>query len=298
MRRVFSPLGTSFRIRRRVWPQAPLLACLLLLTPLPAIANDTALHHGRFGPEPVGGGFKGRESAIRMKAEKLTIAMGKVATTVTCRFTFENTLKVQAIQLVGFPDEGAGLAEEVRRRREAMERDFMPPLRKVRTTVDGVEVAAPIKFGYVKTPASGEGWVAAGPQDGWLMAWHAARVAFPPGKPVIVERHYETDNAENAIGARFFEYVTHTGGAWHGKIGELVAEVTLVDGLTVADLRWPGDAIPVGQGGGVYVAGMGSRPAKAGWQVLDPTHLQLHWRDFEPRVEKARSGFALWIQIP
>lgn len=272
-------------------------ACLVLVTAAPALANDTALHHGRFGPEPVGGGFKGPESAIRMVKEHLAIQMGKSATKVVCRFTFENGLKVPAVQLVGFPDEGAGMAEEARRRREPVERDFMPPLRNVRTTVDGTAVAAPIKFGFVKTPASGEGWVAAGPKDGWLMAWHAARVTFPPGKPVVVERAYETDNAENAIGARFFEYVTHTGGAWRGKIGELVAEIELVDGLTVADLRWPGDAIPEGQGGGTYVEGMGSRPAKKAWSIPDPTHLRLEWHDFEPRVERAHSGFSLWVQM-
>jgi hypothetical protein len=36
-----------------------------------------------------------------------------------------------------------------------------------------------------------------------------------------------------------------------------------------------------------------TQPARAGWQIQDPTHMRLVWNNFEPRTQRDRTGFAL-----
>ncbi len=275
----------------------PLIAALaVVLAAAPAFANDTAMHMGAHGPEPVGGGFAGPESSIRMVAERLNIVFGKRATRVRARFTFRGTLEgVTATQIVGFPDEGAAQLEMQRRSGTSEGRDFMPPLQRVETRVDGQLVKSGLKYGYVRAAAGGPGWVAADARTGTLMAWHALTVSFPPDRDVVVERSYATANALNALDTRFFEYITHTGGPWKGPIGELVAEVRLVDGLKVDKLLWPGARLSRKAGGGTIPKEGATEPARRSWEVLAPDRMRLVWRDFEPRVDATRAGFRLVV---
>ena len=192
---------------------------------------------------------------------------------------------------MGFPD--AGAAEAVARRRGTGGEgpDMMPPLRDLATLVDGRLQPAALRFGYVKpAPNDAPGWVAGDAKTGSLMAWHTVTVQFPAGRDVVVERRYTTDNGNNTLPSSFFSYVTHTGGPWKGKIGELVAEVKLVDGLTVDRLIWPGTPLA---GMGPAPAEAATRPARRAWTRLAPDRMRLVWRDFEPRAERARAGFAL-----
>jgi len=91
----------------------------------------------------------------------------------------------------------------------------------------------------------------------------------------------------------FFKVVTHTAGGWQGPIGQLVADVTLRDGLTTQDLIWPGERIPPTLGAGIYPDSSVTQPPRAGWQLLDATHLRLTWASFEPRTQPDRAGFQL-----
>src|SRR6187401_1860490 len=84
----------------------------------PSLANDTSLHEGRWGPEPVGGSA-GPESPVRMVRETLRIEFGRKVTEVTARFTFRNSQATALTQEVGFPDVGAAETEQRRRDREA-----------------------------------------------------------------------------------------------------------------------------------------------------------------------------------
>jgi hypothetical protein len=279
----------------------PLLAALCLLAvATPALANDTALHPGSFGPEPVGGGLKGPESVIAMKAEHLTIRFGREATDVTVRFTFRNSLpKATARQLLGFPDIAAAQAESKRRDPGGdapwyyPQSDVTGPMERLVTLVNGKPVPTKLQYGFVKEQAGA--WRPATPKDGHLMAWHVVWVSFPSGKDVTVERRYRVKNGLNASGVTFFEYVTYTGGVWKGDIGQLTADVTLSDGLTVDDLIWKGRKLPKGLDS--YPTGFHTRPDRSGWQVLSPTALRLTWRDFEPYLGSDRGGFVLSAPI-
>lgn len=267
----------------------PFTAVVVLALAAPAGANDTSIHMGSSGPEPVGGGFAGPESVIAMKAERLEVTFGKATTRMRARFTFRNTLPAgTATQVVGFPDEGAARDEARRRKLDYEGSDVQPPLRELATLVDGRRVPSAMKFGWVKWADSGTGWVKADERTGILMAWHVVTVAFPAGRDVVVERRYVTDNGANTLPSRFFEYITHTGGPWKGPIGELVAEVRLVDGLTVDRLLWPG-----GKGLGGNGASAATSPGRSAWRVLGRDRMRLVWRNFEPRTDRARAGFKL-----
>src|SRR4051812_45893175 len=88
----------------------PSLACLALAS---AVANDTSLHEGRWGPEPVGG-TEGPESPVRMVREVLRVDFGKATTELEAKFTFRNTQAGPPVkQLVGFPDLGAAEDEQL-----------------------------------------------------------------------------------------------------------------------------------------------------------------------------------------
>src|SRR6187431_3271381 len=90
----------------------------LCLTIATALANDTSLHEGRWGPEPIGG-TDGPESPVRMVREQLRVDFGKATTDVEAKFTFRNTQPGPPVkQLVGFPDLGAAEDEQLRRDKE------------------------------------------------------------------------------------------------------------------------------------------------------------------------------------
>jgi len=271
-------------------PLHGLLAAVSTLIALPAAANDTAIHMGRYGPGPVGGPYTGRESAVAMVREHLAITLGRKQTRVVARFTFRNSLPTPTTQLVGFPDEALARQHRDPKVEDLAESPMVGPLRRLTTRVDGVVRASKPLYGQVKWRADNLGWeVASGPSATMPMAWHTLSVAFPPGQDVVVERRYETEHGWNALPSKFFEYITHTGGPWQGPIGELVADVTLAEGLTVDGLIWPGHKFA----GYASDADTSTSPARASWRVKDPHHMQLVWQNFEPRTQRGRQGFKL-----
>jgi hypothetical protein len=270
----------------------------------PVLANDTALQPGGYGPEPLGGGITGKESVIEMAGEHLDIRFGREKTTVDVQFVFRNTLKsTKARQLLGFPDLAAAQKESFKRDPKNEAPWFYPgsdvtgPMEGLETLVDDWKVPTKLQYGFVEDLPNGAGWKPGNPQTGHLMAWHVVWVDFPPGKDVVVERRYTVKNGMNALGVSFFDYITHTGGIWHGPIGRLVADVTLADGLTVNDMIWPGTPIPKQFGEGPYPDNLTTRPAKREWKVLSPTAMRLEWRHFEPRTDADRRGFMLSTRI-
>lgn len=273
------------------------LAALSLTLGAPALANDTALHPGAHGPEPVGG-VVGAESVIRMVEEHIDIRFGRELTTVAVRFVFRNTMKQgTAKQLLGFPDIAAAQAESIRRDPKGEARWFYPmsdvtgPMRDVETLVNDWPVETKRQFGFVQEAPNSLGWKAGTPQNGHMMAWHVASVEFPAGKEVTVERRYQVQNGQQVSGVSFFEYVTYTGRIWQGKIGKLVADVTLADGLKVDDLVWKGRPLPKGVAS--FSDGFATSPDRSHWQVISPTRLRLTWKDFEPIVGGDRAGLFL-----
>lgn len=272
-------------------PRGALIALLGGLVATPALANDTAIHLGRYGPGPVGGGYAGPESAVAMVREHLAITLGRRTTRVVATFTFRNSRRdVTLTQLVGFPDEALARAEARRKGLDSEGQDIVGPLRHLTTSIDGVRRPSQAKHGWVRWRGDNLGWEVA-PKTGMPMAWHTLAVAFPPGKDVVVERRYETDHAANTLPSHFFEYITHTGGPWHGPIGQLVADVTLIEGLRVDDLYWPGRRLAAPFG--VVPAAAATSPGRRHWRVLGPSHIQLRWQNFEPRTQAGRQGFKL-----
>ncbi|BCX47762.1 hypothetical protein HAHE_16700 [Haloferula helveola] len=226
---------------------------LLLVTA--AFANDTAMHDGGSGPEPVGW-TKDAESVIRMEREEVEVEMGPFDSSVTCRFVFVSGKKdAPAIQFLGFPDITRSFSES----------DNMGPLRDMRTFVNGREV----KSEMVSKRMGDDGkWIdLPEPQDP-CETWHVVKVSFPPGEEVVVERRFRTDNGRTAGGPVFFGYTTETGGNWRGTIGKGTFTVRLADGLQAAKL----DLEP-----------------KTGWKKSeDGRLLTLEWKDFEPRTDETR----------
>lgn len=267
-----------------------LLSCLALAGSLSA--NDTSLHPGRHGPEPLG--EDGKESPVRMMAEHIEVAFGYRHTEVHCTFTFRNMEGSGSVeQLVGFPDIGAALEEATRRKgdQEALaEAVNTAPMEDLKTLVDGKPAKAELQYGPVKKREGSAGYSVWSRHDAvGLAAWHAVRVNFPAGKDVKIERIYKVQNAASAAGVAFFDYTTATGAPWKGTIGRMQADITLKDGLTADQLVWPGakkrgEAVP---------AEMWTSPAHTEWTVVDATHLRLVWENFEPRTEADRRGFTL-----
>ncbi len=255
-------------------------------------ANDTSLHDGRYGPEPLG--EDGKESPVRMMAERIEVAFGYQFTEVHCTFTFRNMQEGGPVsQLVGFPDIGAAL--EALKKRDGddpalREKVNTGPLLDLKTLVDGKEMKTELKLGPVQKRAGTEGFSVWSRHNALgLAAWHTVQVDFPAGKDVTIERIYKVQNAASAAGVAFFDYTTATGAPWKGTIGRMQADITLKDGLTADKLVWPGDK----RLGEKAPADMATAPAKADWQVIDPTHLRLVWEDFEPRTDAKRRGFTL-----
>lgn len=277
-----------------------LLTLVLLgvaLLSLGSLANDTALHDGRFGPEPVDSST-GTESSVRMVREHIQVRFGYQYSEVHCTFVFRNTAEAAVEHMVGFPDIGAACVEMMRREpahAEAIkERVNTSRLQNLQTRVDGKLVDTTLQFGNVMPGADADGtavWTF--DKQSGVRAWHVVRTSFAPGKDVTIERRYRLANATSALGVAFFEYTTATGAPWHGTIGKLEVDVTLSDeGLTADGLVWLGAHV----GNTALVddlARFTTQPSRSGWQVSDNTHLRLVWTDFEPRTEKNRRGFTL-----
>lgn len=249
----------------------------LLLVASCAFANDTAVHDGNDGPAPIGG-KKGEESVIRMVREHLDIAVGKEKTEVRATFVFLNTKPdAPAHQTVGFPDRSAMV------KNGTFDGDFSGPIEKLQTLVNGKERKARQLRGWMHQRDGFDEPAQPGEKGSFQRIWHAIDVEFPVGKEVVIERRYRVPNASSIASDPevFFEYTTATGAVWKGTIGQMVADVTLKDGLTVAGLLWEGHL------------GAGMSPARQHWQILSPTKMQLVWKDFEPRTQKDRRDFRI-----
>jgi hypothetical protein len=273
-----------------------LLLAILALSSA-ARANDTALHDGRFGPEPLDAAA-GRESPVRMEREHIQVDFGYQFTVVHAAFTFHNTHADGIVEhLVGFPDIGAA-CDEMKRRdpdRAAVisERVNTTRILDLKTLVNGKEEKATLTLGDVKPGGDTDGTtVWSFDKKTGVRVLHALRVAFPAGKYVTIERHYRVQNGASALGVAFFHYTTATGGVWNGSIGRLQVDVSIGDGLKAGQIVWPGAKV------GRFVldnedAIYATQPPPGEWQFVDDTHLRLVWSDFDPRTQKHRRGFGL-----
>lgn len=251
------------------------LAFLLLASC--AVANDTAVHDGNDGPAPIGG-KRGPESVIRMVRERLEISFGKQKTEVHATFVFLNSKPdAPAHQTVGFPDRTKMAAGG------DIGADFSGPMENLRTIVDGKERKSRQLRGWMHQREGFDEPAQPGQKGAFQRVWHAIDVEFPVGKEVVIERSYRVKNGSSVATnpELFFEYTTATGGVWKGTIGQMIADVTLKDGVTVDSLLWNG------------IQGAGMSPARKHWQILSPTKLQLVWKDFEPRTQADRRGFRI-----
>lgn len=215
-------------------------------------ANDTAMHDGGSGPEPVGWSGE-RESVIRMVSEEVHVEMGPTESYVVCRFDFVNVGKDSpAMQYLGFPDIT----------RSSTEGDTMPPLREMRSFVNGREVSS--KLVSKRLGEDGK-WIDLEKPSDPCETWHVITVTFPPNEHVIVERRFRTDNGQTAGGPIFFGYTTQTGGNWRSTIGKATFTVHLAEGMQSATLQ--------------------TDPSDQWQRSKDGRTLTLVWSDFEPRTD-------------
>ncbi len=245
----------------------PILLCCLSFN---ASANDAAMNDGSTGPEPVGW-RSGKESIIQMKSEHIQIDFGLNSSKVHAAFTFVSHKKSgPAVQKLGFPDYS----------RSEMDGDIVGPVRKLITKVNGKIVPSKLEEGYFYVVEKEDGSFhydkrekpKPGDEGGARrFAWHVIQVSFPPGEEVIVERIYENDNGGNTSFESFFVYETRTGGAWHGKIEKLTAEVRIGDDVDLSLVQFT---------------------PKTGWKPSGDgkTHT-LVWNNFEPRTDDNRTYF-------
>ena len=243
-----------------------------------ALANDTAIHDGADGPTPIGD-RRGPESVVRMVREHLDISFGKEETAVRATFVFLNTKRdAPARQTVGFPDLTKMAATAV-----YDGADFSGPIKNLVTLVDGQERESRQVRGRVNNRDGIDEPPPPGEKGEFERIWHAIDVEFPVGREVVIERRYRVPNGSSVAAApeNFFQYSTATGGVWNGTIGEMIADVTLEDGLTVEGLLWNG------------THGAGVSPARRHWRILSPTKMQLVWKNFEPRTESNRRSFRI-----
>jgi len=229
-----------------------------------AVANDTAMHEGASGPEPVGW-TSGRESIIQMKEEEITVKFSKGRSKVHVKFVFVSHKKGgDACQTLGFPDLS----------RAEHEGDLIGPLEKLVTKVNGKAVPSKLVEGYYafeeKNGIVTRKQVKKG--EGQKFAWHTISVVFPPGKEVVVERVYETPNGMTAGGPEFFTYETRTGGNWRGKIESLKASVEIDEGVDLKQI---------------------TLQPKGEWVWKNKQVAELRWKNFEPRTNEKRQWFSV-----
>lgn len=250
---------------------------VLLVIVSRALANDTAVVDGSDGPAPLGD-RRGTESVIRMVREHLDITFGSKETSVRATFVFLNTKPdAPAHQTVGFPDRAAMIKAGID------ESDINGPIQNLVTLVDGKERKSRPLRGWVIERDGLDEPAKAGDKNATERIWHAIDVDFPVGKEVVVERRFQVANGSSVASEPevYFDYSTATGGVWKDTIGEMIADVTLGDGLIVDGLLWNG------------THGAGMSPARKEWRIESPTKLQLVWKNFEPRTEKNHRGFRI-----
>ena len=242
-----------------------------------AFANDTAVQDGRDGPAPLGD-HRGTESVIRMVREHLGISFGSKKTKVHATFVFLNTKRdAPARQTVGFPDHTAMA------KLPDADGDLSGPIENLVTLVDGKEQTSRQLRAWVRESNGIEERANPREKGAFERIWHAIDVIFPVGKEVVIERLYQVPNGSSVASDPevTFHYSTATGGVWQGTIGEMIADVTLADGLTVDALLWNGSL------------GAGMSPKREQWHVQSPTRMQLVWKDFEPGTEPNHRGFKI-----
>lgn len=275
---------------------ATVLACT---SAVPTPANDAALNQGMFGPEPLDVS-KGEESPIQMVQESLHFRFGKEETQVHCRFLFRNLDTTRtARQLTGFPDLRLAWQKEIDEGRRDPDEVGCPLwnaggiLHDMETTINGQVVSSQIRYGYSIYPNGGY-WKPTAPDSGCPIAWYVAELNIPPGGEAVLERRYRAQNGFGAGVGWTFDYRTDTGAGWAGKIGGLAADVQLLDGLTISDLRWDDesrDDDPGADHGGM-------RPHRREWIELAPDRLQCTWLDFDPVLDEDRDCirivYSLW----
>ena len=243
-----------------------------------ALANDTAIHDGSDGPTPIGD-RRGPESVVRMVREHLDISFGKKETAVRATFVFLNTKRAApARQTVGFPDITAMAASA-----SYDGADFTGPIKDLVTLVNGRERQTRQLLGRVNHRDGIDEPAPPGEKGEFERIWHAIDVEFPVGQEVVIERRYRVSNGSSVAAAPeiFFQYSTATGGVWQGTIGEMIADVTLKEGLTVDGLLWES------------AHGAGVSPSRKHWRIQSPTKMQLVWKNFEPRTESNRRSFRI-----
>lgn len=250
--------------------------------------NDSAMNEGAYGPEPLGWQAN-KESVIKLVSENLDIQFGKKECSVAVCFTFRNTRTDKvAKQLLGFPDIGAAQKKVTRQKNVIYPEWIMAgPLKKMRTFINGKEVPSKLEYGFIDYGEDYPGWRAASSTNGVLMAWYTVGVEFPSNKEVIVKRSYKMTTGVTVGGIGHFNYITHTAGAWQGKIEKLKAQVKLNDGITVNDLNWSK------LNSAHWDEGLTTWPPHSSWKINSPTHLTFEWNNFEPRTENNRQGFRL-----
>lgn len=255
-----------------------LLILMLVLGSMPerCLANDSALNDGAYGPEPLGW-RPGAESSIRMVNEKLIIDFGPRISDVRVVFSFVNTSRTPARQLVGFPDLSAASAEA---RHDGEWWNMTGPIEDLVTLINGQITPTERQKGYVIISETGA-WAPSTPDTGQVMVWWTMWVDFPPGDTVTVERRYRVKNGVSTLGDNWFSYTTATGAAWQGTIGKLTADVYLRDGLTADDFSWD------------HTERREWSMREDGWRRVTDTHLRLEWRDFEPARQRNRCEFVV-----
>lgn len=276
------------------------LGCLLLaglccsLAPDARAAGDMALNDGSYGPEPVGGGITGSQSAIRLQRMHLGVTMGRRDAAVIASFTFANTLAHDVVhQLIGFPDLAAAYKRlGTRAAGKLTGAGGLPrPVESDLALVDGQREPLVPRLGWV-VPAAGGAWHVG--DSGVPMAWRAVPVAIAPNRSVTVVRRYHVPLGQDPLGLSFFRYVTCTAGIWHGHVDRMELEVSLQDGLTTKDIVWPHERVPPEWGAGVFPASSGTRPERDAWTMPDATHLSLAWSDANPGADPRQGCIAIY----
>lgn len=284
----------TWSIRSRVL-QTLNVFLLVQLVPVFASANDFALNEGAFGLQPLDV-TQGQESPLRLIAESLDVRFGVHESEVRARFWLHNTRTDSAVdQLTGFPDISLGEGKHRGDYRMVLEESGQfgiphtrGPLKDMETFIDGHPVETRWRIGYVHSADTNTGWFAWVPADslsGRRVGWHVTRIHVPPNDTIVLERRYRTENGNDGLIGEHFFYITQTGGAWAGTIGQLVADVHLVDSLTIDDLDWGPRDWPRTI----------MKPPRSEWEIVSPTHFRLVWTDFEPARDRGHQHFIVTL---
>lgn len=261
-------------------------------------ANDTSINTGAYGPEMIDVAKNG-ESDIRLESERLHFRFGMKTCSVDVEFVFINTRDKDDIeQEIGFPD--LRLAQEKQIELHGSEQLFpygggTGHLENLKTRVNNKIVETKVKYGKVRVDDRGHWLPGAGDNRDYDMAWHTVKVHFPAGKRVRVRRTYTTENGVAPYWYRTCLYVTDTGSSWKGKIGSLVAEVDLDDGIKAKHLTWIKTVRSHKLFGDTFHDDHAPivMPSKSDWKLVSDNKLKLIWTNFEPAKNEDKSYLRL-----